>query len=344
QNAGTLETSTWEISLNGALLRTRDMALSFGVNIDRTRQTVTKLDVAPYNWVPNDTQGLNVFRVEEGLPLGTLFGDKTVRTLEDLLPRGISQDQLSQFQINDEGIVVWVGGDGSDPDLWMKGISDQLWGTKATLNLTPDENGNTREEEFLWGTPIQFENEEGTTDFKIGDTTPDFNWSFFTNFEWKGFSFYGLLDSQVGGDIYSHTVQWGLGVEQAQEAADQTDKPDELKKPTLYYDELADQRDVVVFDGSYVKVRELSVKYSFNRNQLGGLFGGLLNKVSIGIVGRNLFTFDNYNQGYDPEVGISTRTAATDGSETGTSAVIGKIDSFSYPNFRTFTGVLELEF
>ncbi|MCG8605889.1 SusC/RagA family TonB-linked outer membrane protein [bacterium] len=327
QNAGTLETSTWEISLQGAVLRTRDMALSFGVNIDRTRQEVTRLDVAPFNWVPFDTQGLNIFHVEEGFPLGQLWGDRTVTQLEDLLPQGVTQNELSQFQVNDLGHVVWVG----EGNNWDEGISKQLWGLETTLS-----NG----EIYEWGIPVQFEDENGVSAGPIGDTTPDFNWSFFTNFDWKGFSFYGLVDAQVGGDIYSQTVDWGFSVEQAQEDADMFGVPDRLKKPTRYWQ--GGNEDNFIFDGSYVKIRELSVKYSFNRNQLSGVFGGLLNKVSLGIVGRNLFTFDNYHQGYDPEVGIVGNDSG--GSDNGGSAVITKIDAFRYPNFRTFTGILEIEF
>ena len=86
----------------------------------------------------------------------------------------------------------------------------------------------------------------------------------------------------------------------------------------------------------------MSLKYGFNRNQLKGIFGGLLNKVSFGIVGRNLLTWDNFDQGYDPEVGVSTRSSGSSGDDS--SAAIAKIDSFQYPNFRTFTGILELEF
>ena len=340
QNAGTLETSTWEVGLHGALYRTNDMSISIGVNIDRTRQTVTRLDVPAYNWSPRDTQGSNVFRVQEGLPLGTIYSSMDITTFDQLLDHGVPQDLHNQFQINDEGYVVWVGGDGSDPDLWMKGISNQLWGTRQELDLTDGPFG-PRTQEFNWGNKIRLRNligENENSQFIIGDTTPDFNWSFFSNFEWKGFSVYGLVDSQVGGDIFSQTVEWGYGVEFAQAEADQTGKPDALKKPTSYLRRTSDSH--FIYDGSYVKLRELSLKYSFDRNQLSGLFGGLLSKLSFGIVGRNLLTWDNFDQGYDPEVGVSTRG----GGGTDSNAAIAKIDSFQYPNFRTFTGILEVEF
>ncbi|MFQ5639082.1 MAG: SusC/RagA family TonB-linked outer membrane protein [bacterium] len=323
RNAATLETSTWEISLQGALLQTRDMSLSLGFNLDRTRQTISELNVPAYNWGP-PFQGPDIFRIEEGADFGAIFGTRYVQDVQDLLPQGITQDELSQFDVNDEGWVVWVG----DGNTFRDGISKQLWGTETTLS-----NGDIYE----WGMVVPFEDEEGTNQFIVGSTVPDFNWSFFTNFDWKGFSVYGLLDAQVGGDVYSLTEQWGYGIEARSAVVDQTGKPDGLKKPIRYYRTSQDHGNNFVFDGSFVKLRELSVMYSFNRNQLKGLFGGILQKVSFGIVGRNLFSLDNYDRGTDPEVGI--RGGRTDGG----SAAVARFDAFNYPNFRTFTGVLEIE-
>lgn len=325
KNAGTMETSTWELSLQGALLQRKDMSLTFGFNLDRTRQTITHLDIPAYTWTAPQTQGLAIFRIEEGQDFGAMYGGIYVRDTNDLLPQGITQQELSQFQVNDEGFVVWVG----DGNSWREGISKQLWGSETTLS-----NG----EIYEWGIPVRFEDEAGQTQFIMGSSVPDFNWSAFTDFRWKGISVYGLFDAQVGGDVFSRTEWWGFGIEQRSAEADQTGKSDETKKPTRYYNLSSGTTDRFVFDGSFVKLRELSVKYSFNKNQLSGIFGGLLNKVSIGVIGRNLFSIDNYDRGSDPEVGIVGGT-----SDAG-SAVVARIDSFNYPNFRSFTGILEIEF
>jgi TonB-linked SusC/RagA family outer membrane protein len=327
QNAGTLETSTWEVGLQGVLIQKRDMSLTFGVNFDRTRQTISELKVAPYIYNP-PFQSVSVFRIEEGEDFGALYGETLTRNVRDLLERGLSEAELSQFDVNDEGYVVWVG----DGNTFKDGISKQLWGTSTTLS-----GDNPHAGIYEWGMPIVFEDAEGTGQFLMGSTVPDFNWSFFTNLNWKGWSVYGLLESQVGGDVWSLTEQWGYGIEQRSAHVDQTGKAEGLKKPTRYYDWVQDAEDAFVFDGSFVKLRELSVKYSFNRNQLSGLFGGLLHKLSIGVIGRNLFSIDNYDRGTDPEVGISLN------NDQGGSSVISRYDAFNYPNFRTFTGVLEIE-
>ncbi|MFQ5823242.1 MAG: SusC/RagA family TonB-linked outer membrane protein [bacterium] len=326
QNAGTLETSTWEISLQSSLLRRSDMSWTFGINFDRTRQRITKLDVPAYVFDPPGTQGLTVFYIKEGEEFGALYGHRYIQDKNDLLPQGVTSSELNQFQVNDDGYVVWVG----DGNSYTDGISKKLWGTSSD----PLSNGRSYE----WGNPIRWEDETGSEFTKIGSIVPDFNFSVSSNFQWKGFSVYALLDAQIGGDIYSETGQWGFSEFTIAEN-DQAGKPEGLKKPTLYYSRLYSTltpNSHFVDTGEYLKVRELSVRYSFNRSQLSGIFGGILNKLTIGVVGRNLFTFTGYHQGYDPEVGIT-------GGDGG-SAVLSRVDAFRYPNFRSFTGVLEFEF
>jgi hypothetical protein len=74
-------------------------------------------------------------------------------------------------------------------------------------------------------------------------------------------------------------------------------------------------------DASFAKLRELSVTFRVPR-----LMGG--NDVTLGFVGRNLFTITDY-RGFDPEVGLP-------GGDTG-SGVVNAVDVFRYPNSRTFT-------
>jgi hypothetical protein len=57
--------------------------------------------------------------------------------------------------------------------------------------------------------------------------------------------------------------------------------------------------------------------------------------MSVNLIGRNLLTFTDF-QGYDPEV--------SDGGGGVGSEVIGAIDNFGYPNFRTMTASLEIVF
>ena len=71
---------------------------------------------------------------------------------------------------------------------------------------------------------------------------------------------------------------------------------------------------------------------------LANIFGNALNRVTVSLIGRNLLTFTDYT-GFDPEVGSTETNASTGGDVT-----LYRVDNFAYPNFRTFTGKLEIQF
>ncbi len=320
QNAGTLETSTFEASLNGIIKQSRDFNWIFGINFDRTKQDLTELSSLIPPYVYN-----SIFFIKEGEELGVMYGDKWLESAGNL-PPGIP---ANQFQVNDDNYLVWVG----EGNNYTDGIAKELWG--LTSDPITDSNGN--DHTYKWGFPVLTENEAGETFLKMGNIIPDFNLGFSNTINWKGLTLFTLFDAQFGGDIYNNTNQWGLREEKLGEV-DQSGKSDGLKKPFFYYDELYNtnkRNSHFVEDGTYMKLRELSVRYSFRQNQLGSFFSGFLSNLTIGVVGRNLFTITDY-KGYDPEVG------STGGQ--GGSAVLTRIDAFGYPNFRSFTGILELEF
>ena len=82
----------------------------------------------------------------------------------------------------------------------------------------------------------------------------------------------------------------------------------------------------------YVKLRELSVRYTLNRNGLPSFLP--INRATINLVGRNLKTLTGYS-GADPEVGLAT---------FGGSASVGRVDEFFYPNYRSYGIDVELVF
>jgi TonB-linked SusC/RagA family outer membrane protein len=81
-------------------------------------------------------------------------------------------------------------------------------------------------------------------------------------------------------------------------------------------------------DGSYAKLREVSVGYSFDspfvKNRLG------LSSVDVRVAGRNLFTSTNYT-GYDPETNLGGATGHSLG-----------LDYFNQPQARSFVITLGL--
>jgi hypothetical protein len=322
QNAGTLESNTIEASITANILRTRNTSLNLGVVFDRTNQEITEFIPPPFRGGVN-----NYFYFREGEVLGAMYGDLFLTSPDQLLA-GLD---ASQFQVNDDGYLVWVGAGNAFTD----GISKQLWGTTADFTTT-----NCGGRAYKWGFPIVFQDEECDPFAKIGDVLPDFNLGFNSVFRWKGFTAYMLWNAQIGGDIYNATAQWAHRDDRHRNQ-DQAGKPDELKKTANYMQALYNVNATnsnFVEVGSYVKLREVSLEYSFNRQQLNKLFGNTLHRIAIGFTGRNLITFTDYS-GFDPETGDTESNNAVGGD-----ASLFRVDDFNYPNFRTFTGRLTIEF
>ena len=93
-----------------------------------------------------------------------------------------------------------------------------------------------------------------------------------------------------------------------------------------------DPDDFFIEDGSYTKLKELAVNYTFASDQLRNIGLGALHEVRLGFVARNLFTITKYS-GLDPEV----------------SGLFGdpfqvRMDWFQYPQFRSFSAVVEITY
>ncbi|MDW8284812.1 MAG: SusC/RagA family TonB-linked outer membrane protein [Bacteroidota bacterium] len=311
QNAGTLRSNTWELSVNAQLVRTRDLSWTAGVVWDRTRQKITEFNRPPFR------DGYFYYR--QGEVLGAFYGNRFLRSLDEL--PSYLQRYRDQFQVNDDGYLVWVGAGNS----WRDGFAKRLWGTSTSLV-----GDNGRSYTFNWGIPIREFDELGQPTYvKLGDVVPDFNFGFNTQLRYKGLTVYMLWQGQYGGKIYNNTRQWAYR-DYTHADFDQAGKPDELKKPVGYYAVLYNVNSPsshFVEDGTYVKLRELSVGYTFDRAFLSRFFGNRVNRLSLSLVGRNLLIFTRYS-GMDPEVGTT----------------LWRVDEFDYPRYRTLTARVEIEF
>lgn len=316
RNAGTLKADATEISINASVINTRDMSLTMGLNWDKYDQQITEFNMPSYLY---SAGGPKVFYMKNESQYASFWGTKWTRETSEL-PTD-DQQYASQFQVNDEGFLVWVG----EGNSWKDGIAKTLWGkTSSDMSKT-----------YNWGRPIQYIDADGESLHQIGTSVPDFGYAFNFNFRFQGLTIYALFDGQSGGNIYNRTRQWGAR-EAATGDADQYGKEDGVKKPTIYYRDLYHvnaPNDFYIEDASYTKLRELAVK--FNVASLVDMRGFGINGLNVGIVGRNLITWTNY-RGYDPEVGRG-------GGELG-SAVNARVDSYTYPNYRTFSFTMDIDF
>ena len=128
----------------------------------------------------------------------------------------------------------------------------------------------------------------------IGDPNPDWIGSLINEFSYQNWSFRAQFDAMVGFDVFnwtdrlnSHTDLFGGGGRDAQEIRGEL--------PRGYNAATFQTFEKFIEDGSFVKLRELSLAYSVKpKNQT-------ISNITISLIGRNLLSFDNYS-GWDPEV------------------------------------------
>ena len=317
KNAGTVESYSLEGQLNASVLQVDNLSLSVGANMGHSVATITDFDRPPFRVGQDD-----IFRIQEGVELGTFFGNRYIRDMSALPEQW--QEYQGAFDINDEGWVVPVG----EGNTWRDGISKELWGTE--VDVDGDGSGD-----LDWGEPIQFQSEDGR-DVSIGNSVPDFTYGFNANLNWGGFNAYMLWGGQYGGDVYNFNRHWA---NTNHATTDQGGKPASEKKPTSYIGAFNAFNNRWLEDGSYLKLRALSLGYTFDNEALGGYLGDqvsrLIQSAEFAVTGRNLFTVTGYS-GFDPEVG-NTRGGVSSSS-------LMRIDYFTHPNYRTFTGKLTLTF
>ena len=175
----------------------------------------------------------------------------------------------------------------------------------------------------------------------IGNPMPDFTYGFVNEFSYKNFDLNVVIDGSYGNEIYNTGKQnlqsMRFSEQQSADVAnrwrnpgDQTDMP----RATLVDSNLNSFINTRwIEDGSYLRVRDISLSYNFGKN--------VVEKLSISglrIYGnlKNWFTITNYS-GYSPEVNRSLggvdSVALTQGVDYGT-----------YPQAKTFSVGLNVEF
>ena len=181
----------------------------------------------------------------------------------------------------------------------------------------------------------------------IGNANPDWTGGVNNTLRFKNFNFGFLIDTRQGGDLFSLDLYYGMGTGLYPETVGLNDLGNPSRDPvasgggiilpgvtssgaentfrransegTLGYRQPAA---VGIYDASFVKLREVSIGYTFNKNVVNSLkyFKG----IDISLVGRNLWIIDKELPYADPEESIS-------------SGNLQGYQSGAYPTTRTFT-------
>jgi hypothetical protein len=166
----------------------------------------------------------------------------------------------------------------------------------------------------------------------IGDPNPDFTFGMTNTFSWKGFNLSVFLQGSYGNDIYNaskiETESMTTQRNQAANVVNRWKKPGDITKIPKAGASVANSS-YYVEDGSYLRVKDISLSYNFT--------GKFLKKMGVTrlqpyFTATNPVTFTNYS-GTDPEV-----------NEWGDAGGVQGIDWGTYPYSKTFVFGINVEF
>jgi TonB-linked SusC/RagA family outer membrane protein len=323
-NAGEIESKSIELALGANIINANDVSWNVQVNFDKTSQKLTRLDVPAYLTGPGNQQS-TIFRIEEGVSFGSMYGQSFATSLGDI------------SQMSADGVI--------DPSTDAVFSASDYTVNQVGYVVRSDEQGTPDE------SPVKMiDAANNPVVSKIGDINPDFRIGIVNNFSYKQFGIYGVLDWKQGGDIYNQTRTWLFRDAIHQDIGDYPISVDFWQG--LYNTNIPNSS--AVEDGSFLMLRELGVSYTFNESQLSQMFGGFIKGVKFGFIARNLFTITDYS-GFHPDITsapesenqLTNRTANGTGSNAnnpGGDPNLFFFDSFSYPKTRTFTGSITITF
>ena len=313
RNVGATRGETWEGTVEGSWITRKNFRWSSNIVVDRSRSSVLE-----YNR-PCFSDGI-LWRCDN-IPLASMWGRFLARSANDL-PTD-AKASSGEFQVNDEGYLVWVGANNK----WTDGMAKKLWNTSKRIGSAT----------YRWGEPFMapLKNPGVNEVDQIGDGQPKFNFGVGNRIDFHGLQLYALFNGQAGGDIYNDWRHRTFATNDAPEL-DQTGKPDSLKKPFYYYSRGVAQSSNCnsgrclanfVEKDTYAKLTELSLTYSFTAQKIPALARVGADRLNVQLIGRNLATWTKFS-GLDPEAG----------------SVNNRVANAAFPFARNFTTALTLVF
>jgi hypothetical protein len=168
----------------------------------------------------------------------------------------------------------------------------------------------------------------------IGDTNPDFTYSFTNNLSYKNLMLSFMLQGSQGNDILNYNLidvtmsnignipvsayntRW-----RPETAANAT-----WPKATAGYTRTWLVSNRYVENGSYLKMKYITLSYNWQKPLNG------IEKIGFALTANNLFTITKYSW-FDPDVNAGGQNAACPG-----------VDSYSYPSARSFSFAVNFVF
>lgn len=171
----------------------------------------------------------------------------------------------------------------------------------------------------------------------VGNAQPDYVFGFNNTFSYKGFDLNIFIQGSVGNEIANFNRGYlqslnGTSNNLKEFAANRwtpQNPSNEYPRASGFRTDVSGFSSIYVEDGSYVRVKNISLAYNFSRslaNKLG------MNSLKVYASGRNLLTFTHYT-GYDPELNRFANDNLSQGADYG-----------GYPTTKLYTLGLNIGF
>lgn len=305
RNSGTVQNKGLELSLGATPIRTKDITWSFNVNYTKNKNTVVELF--------DDGAGNKI----DNIVLGSFQGGVTINAALDK-PYGL---------IKGTDFVYY-----NDPNGDVRDQSMRIIGSNGRYQISTSANK------------------------VIGDPNPKWLGSFRNTLKYKNFALGFLIDIRKGGDVFSLDMYYGLATGLYPETAgnndlgnplrnsnangggiirqgvDATGKPNTVRASAVNYGAYGYRYSPAagfIYDGSYTKLRELSLTYTIPKSVLSKL--KIIKDLQVSLVGRNLWIISKNLPYADPE-------------ETYGSGNLQGYQGNAYPSAKTFSANLKFTF
>jgi TonB-dependent starch-binding outer membrane protein SusC len=288
------------------------------------------------------------YNIQKGDFKSSLTGsfDMTRNTVLSLATPTASIDAGANGDFTSGGIVTRTVA-GQPIQSYFGFVTNGIFQNQGEIDALNGAAGGTYQNTTTRPGDIRFKDLDGDNKITANDRTflgsfiPDFSYSLNYTGSFKGFDFTLFLQGVQGNKIYNGTKFIGQAMLRPFNALTDvlnawtptntnTDVPRAINGDPSGNARVSDRW---IEDGSYLRLKNLSIGYSIPSNVLAKYTNGTVSRFRIYVSSQNLFTLTKYT-GYDPEIGNRT---------TGNLLTNG-IDLGNYPQARTFMMGLNVSF
>ncbi len=308
-NSGSMSNKGWEFRVDYNVIKKKDFSLTTTMNVSRNRNEILELPDNLTDYKYDFGNGEYAYKVIEGNPLGSFYGYKYL---------GVYQNESETYARDTDGnLITDING---EPVIMSNGGETVYAGDAKYKDMNGDGIINRYDIVYL------------------GNSNPLFNGGGGFTVKYKGWSlntfFHGRAGQKVVNqmrikteNMYGTSNQSTAVLRRWRHEGDDTEIPRALYGKGYNY--LGSDR--FVEDASFLRLKNLTLKYSFSKEVLHKL---KLNKLDVYVTGYDLYTWTKYT-GQDPEVSLS--------SDDGVAYLIAK-DNASTPRARRFSLGINLGF